>query len=393
MKKNTLNKIYLLFGSLLLTFILIEILLILFLPQPTIQNLKGMLGKYYISSNFNTFELKKNYSGTEPSQERPKERVSINTNKQGLRKTYKAKDSKDTILILGDSYTFGVYVNDFDTYPSILSKLLEEEGNPYNVINAGYASGFQTDQQYAWLNRYYINENLCPKFVILGFFAGNDLDGIKESYWKHKDEYGMPLSVIDNNLIVTENGYLRNKKRSSITIGSEFFYKIPIINNLHSFVLAGRVIDKILNIILKRGGRGYDLDTFSHYFGDYNKKFYEREKKFLEIVDFMKLKLDRCGSSFIIVNIPINFEIEPNFLNIIPNYTEIKNKKTVYHERIEKLITKKNIHFINITKSMLKDYNLNKDVNFFPENSEVHLNENGYYYVGKKIKEYILKNF
>ena len=53
----------------------------------------------------------------------------------------------------------------------------------------------------------------------------------------------------------------------------------------------------------------------------------------------------------------------------------------------------KNIHFINITKTMLKDYNLNKDKNFFPANGEVHFNENGNYYVGEKIKDYIKNNF
>lgn len=393
MKKNILNTIYVFFISLFLVFILIEISLRLFLPQPTMKSLKGMLGKYYTSSNFNTFELKKNYSGTEPSQERPKERVSINTNEKGLRKTYEAKGAKDTILILGDSYTFGVYVADNDTYPSILSRLLEKQENPHNVINAGYASGFQTDQQYAWLNKYYISKNRCPKFVILGFFPGNDFTGINENNWKSKDEYGMPLSVINENIIVTKSGHLKNKKRSSITIGSEFFYKIPIIHNIHSFVLAGRVIDKILNKILKKGGLGYDLDTFSHYFGIYNKKFLGEEKKILEIIDFMKLKLDMCGSNFIIVNIPINFAIEPKFLKKVISNHHIKKTESVYHIRLEKMITDRGIHFINITKSMLKDYKLNKEINFFPANDEVHLNENGHYYVGKKIKEYILNNF
>ena len=98
--------------------------------------------------------------------------------------------------------------------------------------------------------------------------------------------------------------------------------------------------------------------------------------------------------NLIVVNIPINFEIEPKFMKkIIPNIVNMKKNKPVYHLRFEKMITDKEIHFINITKSMLRDYNLNKDINFFPENSEVHLNENGHYYVGKKIKEYILNNF
>ena len=393
-KKNNIKYIvYILLTSLFLVFLFIEISLRLFMPQPTLLNLRGMIGHYYAPSNFNTFELKKNYKGSEPSMERPKEWVSVNINNEGVRETYKAKDTKGTIVVLGDSYTFGVYVNDFDTYPSVLSKLLEKEGSPYKVINAGYASGFGTDEQYAWLNHYYINKKICPKFVILGLFSGNDILQIDQLNWRKKDEYGMPLSVINNKLIVTEEGYIRNKERSDITVGTALIYKIPVINNLHSFVLAGRVIDKIFNNIFKKGGVGYSSKIFEHYYGIYSEDFLEKEKKIFQIIEAMKVKLEKCGSNLIVVDIPINFVIEPNLLaKVIPNNTSFKNKKSVYHERLERKMLDKNIDFINITKTMLKDYSLNKNINFYPSVGEVHFNENGNYHVAEKIKEHIINH-
>ena len=389
---NKIKNVYVLLISLFLVFFVIEISLRVLKPQPTLSSLKGMIGKYYAPSNFNTFELKKNYRGTMRSMESRNKRVPLNTNKDGLRKTYKAKNAKDTIVILGDSYTFGVYVGDLDTYPSVLSKLLEKKGSSYNVINAGYASGFSTDEQYSWLNKYYINKNLCPKFVILGFFSGNDILAIDKKKWKKKDEYGMPLSVIDDNLEITKNGYLKNKKKSSMTVGTEFIYKVPVFNNLHSFILAGKVFDRILDKIFKRG---YDFSSefFSHYYGIYDENFLKKEKIFFQIIEAMKDKLEKCRSNLIVVNIPINFVIEPNFLKkILPKNTSFNEKESTYHKRLEKKMKERNIHFINITKTMLKDYNLNKDKNFFPANGEVHFNENGNYYVGEKIKDYIKNN-
>jgi hypothetical protein len=392
-KKDLKNKILLLVISLFLIFVIIEVSLRLIKPQPTLSSLKGMIGTYYAPSNFNTFELKKNYTGTEPSMERQKERVSVTTNKDGLRNTYQAKNAKNDIVIMGDSYTFGVYVNDNDTYPSVLSKLLEKEGRPYNVHNAGYASGFSTDEQYAWLNNYYINNNRCPQFVILGLFTGNDILGIDEEKWGEKDEYGLPLSTFNEDIVVTENGYLKNKKRSAITVGTQFIYKIPVINNLHSFIFAGKILDRIINVIFKKRGYGYSSDFFYHYYGNYNKKFLKKEKQMFDLIEVMKIKLEKCGSNFIVINIPINFIIDPKFLKVLPDDKIFKNKESIYHKRLEEKMINKNINFINITKMMLKDYNLDKNVDFYPENGEVHFNENGNYYVGEKIKDFIINNF
>ncbi len=90
------------------------------------------LPKYENYSNFDT-ELghvpKSNFFGIEE----PFYSVFFNTNEKGFRKNGSSElNLKNTILAFGDSYTFGGYVKDEDTWPSCLEKKLNT-----GVANAG----------------------------------------------------------------------------------------------------------------------------------------------------------------------------------------------------------------------------------------------------------------
>jgi len=79
--------------------------------------------------------------------EYPDRSIAINTNPDRFRGA--ALDpSKEKILMMGDSYTFGVYVEDHETYPAVLDTLLSRLTNKYQVVNAGYTDGWETDQHY-----------------------------------------------------------------------------------------------------------------------------------------------------------------------------------------------------------------------------------------------------
>lgn len=73
---------------------------------------------------------------------------------------------KPEIVILGDSQTFGVGVNDEQTYASVLSGLL---GQP--VLNTG-CSGYNNYEELALARS--IISYLKPERLVLAFFAGND---------------------------------------------------------------------------------------------------------------------------------------------------------------------------------------------------------------------------
>lgn len=101
----------------------------------------------------------------------PEVPYALTTDKFGFRKTSNLEYSKEnpSILIAGDSFTFGPYLPFYDTYPSILQRKL----NNWNIINAGVASfGIRSETNIIKKNLECIN----PSLVILQVLD-NDLTG------------------------------------------------------------------------------------------------------------------------------------------------------------------------------------------------------------------------
>jgi len=97
------------------------------------------------------------------------------TNSYGLRDrefTLKPDHGGFRILCLGDSLTFGNGVDSSSTYPKQLEALLNSSGQQaYEVINAG-VPGYDIWQEVAYLKQYGLQ--FSPKLVIIGLFA-NDI--------------------------------------------------------------------------------------------------------------------------------------------------------------------------------------------------------------------------
>jgi len=141
-----------------------ELLLRFLKPQQTYsQLLKLVKTSIYAPSEFNLFELKANTQIKTPSMEYPGKNVEVRINSLGLRGeeiTLEKPSGVKRILVLGDSYTYGVYVGNDETYPAVLEELFERDGRNIQVINAGYADGWSPDEHYAWLiNRAPISMN------------------------------------------------------------------------------------------------------------------------------------------------------------------------------------------------------------------------------------------
>ncbi len=108
--------------------------------------------------------------------------VSIKINSEGLRDhEYPAKKEPKLyrILVLGDSFTFGVGVNAEESYPKLLEAMLNKasRGNTairYEVINAG-VEGYGTEQEYLYLRKLQLRYE--PDLVIVGLHS-NDIDDV-----------------------------------------------------------------------------------------------------------------------------------------------------------------------------------------------------------------------
>ena len=102
-------------------------------------------------------------------------------NAAGLRGPEVRRDGPRRILVLGDSFAFGVGVDDEHTLAAQLGALL---GPSWEVLNGG-VSGYSTDQELLWFERL---ESLRSEIVVLvvcdNDFAANTEDAAYEVYRK-----------------------------------------------------------------------------------------------------------------------------------------------------------------------------------------------------------------
>ncbi len=76
------------------------------------------------------------------------------------------------LLALGDSFTFGVGVEDSETFSTLAAAALAETGRPALALNAGIPA-FGVPDAVGWLARHGVE--LEPDLVLLSIFLGNDL--------------------------------------------------------------------------------------------------------------------------------------------------------------------------------------------------------------------------
>jgi hypothetical protein len=109
------------------------------------------------------------------------------------------------ILVLGDSFTFGMGVAHEDIFTEVLEENLNNEDINYEVINAG-SIGYTIDNQYLLLKEKGLDLN--PDVVIVAFFTGNDVTELRRHDWQ-TDLNGVPTKMIDTKHYVDNENRLR----------------------------------------------------------------------------------------------------------------------------------------------------------------------------------------
>jgi lysophospholipase L1-like esterase len=373
-----LANLLLLAGVIVVMLVLGEVGLRIFLPQPTYSRLLSQLGSYYAPSDYDTFTLQKNYVGTQPSME-GSEQVRTTTNSLGLRGAELARDPR--ILMLGDSFTFGAYVGDDENFPALLEQRLRKNGYNYQVVNAGYADGYETDQQYVWLKRNI--DVIRPRIVVLDVFLGNDIYYINPDAWADLDGDGLPSKWLDHNLSVQSNGIMRNKQVGANTVGVESIYRVPILRDSHLGIMAGRAVDFIRSRLF--GYRGFEEDALQHIFGVYDDRFLDREQRFLKLVAAMDRLVRGKGAKFAVTLLPMNFMIEREKMDITLPNSKFRNSPSVYYNRLSELLKNNGIASLNIEDAMKNS----RDGPFFPANGEIHFNRKGHVLTADRLYDFL----
>ena len=233
--------------------------------------------------------------------------VAIDTNALGYRdREFPLEKPKGTfrILVLGDSFTFGYGVEGDRTYPKVLEHLLNDgrqnAKRRYEVINAGYASGYAPDTAFVYLRHKGIL--LKPDLVLLGYF-GNDIFDVSHTQWPDLDPEGLPLRVTTDIYYIDTLGRLRTA--AWLGFGG---YETLRFSPMMSAKVFLRDHSQFLNFLIQQyrlflvtRGRHEDFDRLSPADKGSSPAAYEKVSRVL--TGFKRLTRD-IGSQFVVVRIP-----------------------------------------------------------------------------------------
>jgi len=120
--------------------------------------------------------------------------VEYNINRDGFR-GIDTRDRESGIAVVGDSFSFGLGVNDEETFVSLLNQKQQNKFYNYSV------PGYSTDQQLLLINRH---GNELSRHVLLVVYLGNDIFDNMRSY-PLQAEHGKPFFKLRDDMLSLEN--------------------------------------------------------------------------------------------------------------------------------------------------------------------------------------------
>lgn len=362
---------------------LVEAGLRLLRPQPTYAALRAQLEDFFAASPYNTFELRKGYSGVGRSMEHPGATFPVHVNSFGFRGN-ELDAGKPVVLVVGDSFTFGVHVRDEEAYPAVLDRLLQASHPGHQVVNAGFAAGFETDQHYVWLKHNL--GRLKPRVVVLGVFPGNDILGINREAWADRDARGLPGRWLDPHIRVAADGTLES------TAGAaqgplDTAYRVPLLRNSHVFILAAAAADRVWRRLTRATSPAER--RLQHLFGVYSQEFVEKEAVFVDLVQGIRSLCEQSGARFLVALLPINFMVERDKLELVIPAETLRDRPTAYFARLKGLLAARSIPVVDIEEEMRNA----GPGPYFPANGEVHFSPRGHALAAQGIHDRLARDY
>ncbi|MFC1599549.1 hypothetical protein ACFL3T_00795 [Patescibacteria group bacterium] len=115
--------------------------------------------------------------------------------------------NRKRVLVLGDSFTFGMGVAKDDNFVEVLEKMLNDNDDEfqYEVVNMG-SIGYTIDNEYLLLKEK--GSLLNPDIILVGLFVGNDITEMQRHEWTLDDNENL-ISIVDTKHYVDEENRLR----------------------------------------------------------------------------------------------------------------------------------------------------------------------------------------
>lgn len=322
----------------------------------------------YMNDPYTGYRLKPNFTGVHRHRDFT---VTYSINSSGMRDyNHPIHKPQGTyrIMVLGDSFTFGVGVPMEGTYPKVLERLLNGQNTTkrFEVINTG-VPGYGTDQEY----NYFVHEGIAyqPDMVIIGFLGMNNVDRV-EYGWQN---YSAP------------NGYIIKKGiKDQESIGK---IREWIITHSKLALIVNYRLTKLIDSYHRHGN--LREIPYQIYHDSYTKSFskaIDRTQKYLLDLNNQNRAEHR---STVLVLIP--FEMEVNKQNWIKYELEDAYSENVFNKNLLKPSTmfsafgkENNIPTLNLVPIFRADH---------PEKCyfhwEAHWNTNGHLLAGQSLYSFL----
>lgn len=215
----------------------------------------------------------------------------------------RAPSAIETVVMLGDSFTFGINVKQSAIFPVLLD---EKFGINTDVRNQG-TIGYTLDQYAAYLNENILNnKDFKPDLVVLNLFVGNDITELR----RHKvleEQNNLPSKVFDEEVFVGEDNTLRSRTDSLPT--SFAWYKFK---------------QALASLALRTGAQKITKPTLTwpvflphtHQAQDPNLAQYWRTAE--NLIINMNTELTKRGIKFLVVFIPMDVQVSKSYWNKYP---------------------------------------------------------------------------
>lgn len=219
------------------------------------------------------------------------------------------------VLVLGDSFTFGMGVKEGQRYCDALSTRL---GPEWAIIPAGYASGYTPVDYEAYLRWAY--PQYQPQLVVIGLFPFNDFE---ETLFRNlqKNKQGEIIASKLKNMQVVQGMIVNQSDPSQIELS--FSKKIQVwvwkhcyIYRLLKFSFEGALRYWVIAKDTKRNGSKKEVSYLQGDLGDGHVQ--ESLQALVRINQFLKER----GSRLVVLHIPSNFQIHERYFNnmTLPGY-------------------------------------------------------------------------
>jgi hypothetical protein len=238
MKTPLYGKILLMMISLLMSLAVIELGLRLVYPQQTYGRAQALTAGFYRESERLIWELLPNFDGSAQTNEGVIVEYQVHINSLGFRDEefpLQKPENVYRIMTIGDSFTFGLAVDDGQDYPAQMETCLAERlygPTRYEVINAGYASGFSPDSYYVFLDQ--IAPPYDIDFAIVGYLSVNDFLDLYDTVWTEEQD-GLPRRISSDTRDLNLQGQLTFRD----TLPR---YRLPLLRDSHAFQLVMEVL-------------------------------------------------------------------------------------------------------------------------------------------------------